>query len=140
MEIQSIDAYSIKRGLTQYGCFFQQNIISPSGLNRTRNASSFFFQYQCVISQTTALLLPNGSAVQRSASVVVGLRANENFPLKLPNDFILITVHTGRKAIEKCREKKETCEGLRGFYGRLLKIMEAGGQQNNQQDIGTKLL
>ena len=74
----------------------------------------------------------------------MGLRADENFPLKLPNDVILITVHTGREAkrkvIEECREKKEKCEGLKEFYGKLLKIMEAGGQQNNQQDIGTKLL
>ena len=64
--------------------------------------------------------------------------------MKLPNDVILISVHTGREARsklkEESRENKERCEELREFYGRLEEIMEADEQHNNQQDTGTKLL
>ena len=81
----------------------------------------------------------NGSAVQRSASAVVGLQTNESFTFKLPDDIILITVHSGMEARRKLRTK-DIFEGAAKFFGKLEKIMTDAEQQNNQQETGTKLL
>ena len=86
----------------------------------------------------------NGSAVQRSASAVVGLQTNESFTYKLPNAIILITVHSGTEARRKLKvestNNRNLCEKLNKFFGELEKIMTDAEQQNNQQETGTKLL
>ena len=78
----------------------------------------------------------NGSAVQRSASAVVGLQTNESFTFKLPNDIILITVHSGMEA----RRNKVFFKRMHKFFGELEKIIADDELYSKQQETGTKLL
>ena len=82
----------------------------------------------------------NGSAVQRSASTVVGLQANESFTSKLSDDVILITVHTGAEVRGECGVNKERDELVEGFCEKVGKNTNDDQQYNNQRNFGTKLL
>ena len=65
-------------------------------------------------------------------------------PLKLPNDVILITVHTGGEARRKLKDISTEGKNFFGevmmFFERLGKLVETDEQLINQQEAGTKLL